>query len=149
TIINAVPLSIPELNRYANGTAINQLNRGNANFIPYTNDPDAFQKSKFVNGQIVLTQVLTDKLNLQSFYQGSQTKRRNTNGELGIGFQPFGGDENYLFDGQIHTFGANLNWNFIQNNQVKFGYEFETTKFGNEGVLTSGTQTYSVDTNES
>ncbi|HEY0429654.1 MAG TPA: TonB-dependent receptor [Pyrinomonadaceae bacterium] len=144
TIVDAVPLSTSELNRYANGTPTSQLNIGNATFIPDTNDPDNFQKSRFFNGQIVLTQVVSDKLLFQTFYQGLKTSRDYTNGVLGIGFQPFGGDENYFYDGQIHTFGANLSWSQISNNQVKLGYEYEWEKFGNDGVFASSADNFSI-----
>jgi vitamin B12 transporter len=144
TIIDAVPLSISELNRYAGGTPVNQLNGGGATFIPDTNDPDNFQKSRFFNAQFVVTQVISDKLLFQGFYQGLKTSRTNTNGSLGIGFQPFGGDENYLFDGQIHTAGANFNWTPDSRNLVKFGYEYEWEKFSNEGVFTSAADNYSI-----
>lgn len=143
-IINAVPLSIAELNRYANGTPTNQLNAGNANFIPDTNDPDNFQRSKFFTGQLALNQVITDKFFVQAFYQGLTTKRQNTNGALGVGFQPFGGDENYFFDGQIHTAGLSANWTPIRNNQVKAGYEFEWEKFGNDGVFATPADNFSI-----
>jgi vitamin B12 transporter len=144
TVIDAVPLSISELNRYANGTPISQLNRGNATFIPDTNDPDNFQTSRFFNGQIVLTQVVNSKLLFQGFYQGLKTSRDYTNGVFGVGFQPFGGDENYLYDGQIHTAGANLNWTPVSNNQLKIGYEFELEKFGNDGVFASPADNFSI-----
>jgi iron complex outermembrane receptor protein len=144
TIINAIPLSIAELNRYANGTPIDQLNAGNANFIPDTNDPDNFQKSKFFTGQLALNQVINDKLFVQAFYQGLMTKRQNTNGVLGIGFQPFDGDENYFFNGQIHTGGGSINWNPLKNNQVKAGYELEWEKFGNDGVFATPTDDFSI-----
>jgi iron complex outermembrane receptor protein len=144
-IVNAIPLSLSELARYAGGTPVGQLNVGNATFIPDANDPDAFQTSNFFNGQVVLTQIFSDRLIFQSFYQGMKTSRENPNGVLGVGFQPFGGGENYLFDGQIHTFGANLNWTAFSNNQTKIGYEYEWEKFSNNGVFFDATQNYSVD----
>src|SRR5205085_3899718 len=39
-IINAVPLSRAELQRFESGTPAEQLNNGAATFIPATNDPD-------------------------------------------------------------------------------------------------------------
>jgi vitamin B12 transporter len=147
TTINAVPLSRNLLRKYETGAAI--TNFGSANFIPDANDPDNFQKSKFFNGQIALTQVINDKLVLNAFYQGLKTSRTNTNGSLGIGFQPFGGDENYLFDGQIHTFGANVDWTPVSNNRAKIGYEFEWEKFGSDGVFFDATQNYTTEARQS
>ena len=144
TIIDASPLSIRELNRYASGVPLNQLNAGGATFIPDTNDPDNFQKSRFFNAQIVLTQSFGDNLRFQGFYQGLKSSRDYTNGVLGIGFQPFGGDEKYLYDGQIHTAGANFNWTPSSWNQLKFGYEFEWEKFGNDGLFVSSADNFSI-----
>ena len=70
TIIDAVPLSITELNRYATGTFASSLNRGSANLIPDTNDPDNSQKSKSFTGQLVLTQVITYNIIYVITWQG-------------------------------------------------------------------------------
>ena len=133
TIIDAVPLSISELRRFADGAAISGLNAGSANFIPDTNDPDNDQKSKFFDGQIVLDQIINSKLTFNAHYQGLKTSRRNTNGVLGIGFQPFGGDQTSLFEGQIHTANAHFNYTPNQNNLITIGYEYEWEKYGNDG----------------
>ncbi len=98
TIAKAIPLSRDELNRYNSGVTVGNLNRGNANFIPDANDPDNFQRSKFFNGQVVLTQVLSDKLVFQGYYSGLRTQRKNDNGTLGIGFQSA---STGFFDGTI------------------------------------------------
>jgi vitamin B12 transporter len=136
-IIRAVPLSIAELNRYASGTPLSQLNRGNATFIPDTNDPDAFQKSQFFGNQLALTQILADNLVLKSHYQFLRTSRKNTNGVLGIGFQPFGGASTSIFNGLIHTFNSHLDWTLNRNNLVTIGYEYEWEKFTNRGLPAS------------
>ncbi len=141
-IIDAVPLSRDLLKRYENGQTI--TNFGNANFIPDANDADNFQKSKFFNGQIVLTQILNKNLVFQGYYSGLKTSRKNTNGAFGIGFQPFGGDETYIFDGQIHTASGILNWTAFSDNQVKIGYEYEWEKFGNDGVFTNVADNFST-----
>jgi outer membrane receptor protein involved in Fe transport len=135
TIINAVPLSRDLLKQYENGATI--TNFGGASFIPDANDPDAVQKSQFFSGQFVLTQIFNDKLVFQGFYQGLRTSRKNTNGVSGIGFQPFGGDETSVFDGQIHTLNGHFNWTPNQSNLITFGYEYEREKFGNNGFTTN------------
>ncbi len=133
TIIDAVPLSIDELRNFANGTRISNLNFGRANFIPDVNDPDNAQKSKFFDGQIALNQIINEKLIFNATYQGLKTSRENTNGVLGIGFQPFGGDQTSLFEGQIHTANGHFNWTPVENNLVTIGYEYEWEKYGNDG----------------
>jgi iron complex outermembrane receptor protein len=130
TIINAIPLARNELKRFENGISFSGLNSGNASFIPDANDPDNFQKSKFYNGQIVLDQVVNDKLIFKGFYQGLKTSRKNTNGVLGIGFQ---NESNSVFDGTIHTFNGHFDWSLNSSNLVTFGYEYESERFGNEG----------------
>lgn len=134
TIINAVPLSVDELNRYASGTSIGLLNRGSANFIPDTNDPDNFQKAKFFSGQLAFTQILADNLISQTTYQFLRTDRKNANGPRGVGFQPFGGSTTSLFVGKINTLNSHLDWTINKNNLVTVGYEYETEDFLNRGL---------------
>ena len=143
-IIRAVPLSRAELKRYENGTGIFALNRGDANFIPDANDPDAFQKSQFFNGQLVITQVLKSNLVFQGFYSGIKTSRKNTNGVSGIGFQPFGGAENSVFDGQTHTINGHFNWTPNRANEIKLGYEFEREKFVNNGFTSNAADNFTT-----
>lgn len=136
-IIRAVPLAVSELNRYANGTFASQLNAGNANFIPDTNDPDAIQKSKFFGNQYALTQVLAGNLILHGSYQFLRTSRKNTNDGSGVGFQPFGGAQTSVYNGLIHTFNTHLDWTANRNNLITAGYEYEWEKFTNKGLTQS------------
>ncbi len=133
TIINAVPLSISQLNNYANGQTI--TNAGSANFIPDVNDPDNFQKSKFFNGQIVLTQIINSKLTFQAHYSGLKSSRKNDNDVSGGGFQSA---STSFFDGTIQTANAHFNWTPTANNLVTIGYEFEHEKYGNDGFTPNG-----------
>lgn len=144
TIINALPLSIAELNRYAAGTPTASLIRGSANFIPDTDDPDAIQRSKFFVGQAVITQLITDKVFFQGYFQGLYTKRKNVNGPRGVGFQPFGGEETSGFDGHIYTTNGHINWRPNLANEITFGYENEWEKFGNEGAGPGGTGSFAL-----
>lgn len=144
TVIDAEALSITELDRYANGTPAGSLNRGSANFIPDTNDPDAVQKSKFFNGQAVVTHVFNDKVYFRGHYQGLATKRKNANGPVGVGFQPFGGEETSTFDGQIYTGNGHINWQPNNTNEITVGYENEWEKFGNEGAGPGGFGSFSL-----
>ena len=136
TIVDAVPLSRDELRRFENGTSVANLNRGNANFIPDANDPDNSQRSKFFNGQVVLTHVFSDQLVFQGYYSGLRTQRKNDNGTLGIGFQSA---STGFFDGTIQTVNGHFNWTPNRFNEITAGYEFEHEKYGNDGFTPSGT----------
>ena len=141
TIIDAVPLSREELNRYNSGTPLAQLNRGNANFIPDANDPDNFQRSKFFNGQVVLTHVFSDRLVFQGYYSGLRSQRKNDNGILGLGFQS---PSTSFFDGTIQTANGHLNWTPNRSNEITAGYEFEHEKYGNNGFASGNTNAFFV-----
>jgi vitamin B12 transporter len=141
TIINAVPLSRAELRRFENGTPRGQLNFGNAAFIPDQNDADNFQKSKFFNGQIVLTQIISSNLVFQGFYSGLKTTRNNENGVLGVGFQSA---SNSTFEGLIQTANGHFNWTPNRFNEATFGYEYEGEKYGNEGFSPNPNSAFSA-----
>jgi iron complex outermembrane receptor protein len=116
----------------------------NVNFVFDRNDPDNFQKSQFFVGQFALTQIIGTKLLFQGSYQGLKTARKNTNGVLGVGFQPFGGDETGIFEGLIQTASARFNWAANRSNMVTFGYEYEREKFGNDGLTSDGFGNFST-----
>ena len=122
-----------------NATIIN-ANQG-ANFVFDANDADNSQKSKFFNGQIVLTQIINSKLIFQGYYSGLKTSRKNTNGVLGVGFQSA---STSLFDGTIQTASGLLNWTPVSNNQVKIGYEYEWEKYGNDGFTPNSGNDFST-----
>ncbi|MBV9214602.1 MAG: TonB-dependent receptor plug domain-containing protein [Acidobacteria bacterium] len=125
----------------SNSTIIN-AQRG-VNFTPDSDDQDRLQKSRFFSGQVSATQVLTDHLVLNGYYQGLSTKRRNVNGPLGAGFQPFGVTQTSIFDGQTHTANAHVTWTPSgSHNTLTGAYEFELEKFRNDGLTTSGTQNF-------
>ena len=105
------------------------------NFIYDQNDPDNFQKSKFFDGQLVLTQVFSDKLVFQGYYSGLKTSRKNDNGVLGAGFQSA---STSLFDGTINTLNGHFDFTPNRFNEITAGYEFEHEKYGNDGFTPSG-----------
>ena len=98
------------------------------NFVADINDPLANQKSKFFNGQLVLSQSLGSKAAFKGFYSGLRTSRKNDNSGFSLS----------IFDGTIHTGNATLNWAPNRVHDVKVGYEFENESFGNEGLTPSG-----------
>jgi iron complex outermembrane receptor protein len=140
-IINAVPLSQSELTRFENRTLISQLNRGDANFISDANDPDSVQKSKFYNGQLLLTQIINSRLIFQGSYQALKTSRENDNGILGVGFQSA---STGIFEGQIHTLNGHFSYTPTANNELTVGYEYEWEKFGNDGFSANVANNFST-----
>jgi iron complex outermembrane receptor protein len=122
-----------------NATIVN-ANPG-VNFIFDENDPDNLQRSKFFNGQIVLTQIINKDLVFQGVYSGLKTSRKNENNTLGVGFQSA---STSLFDGTIQTASGLLNWTPVENNNVKIGYEYEWEKFGNEGFSPNPTDAFTT-----
>ncbi len=113
----------------ASNAAIIDAKQG-VNFVFDQNDPDNFQKSKFFDAQIVLTQVFNDKLVFQGYYSGLKTSRKNDYGILGAGFQSA---STSLFDGTINTLNGHFNWTPNRFNEITAGYEFEHEKYGNDG----------------
>lgn len=102
--------------------------RPGVNFVADENDPLANQKSKFFNGQIVISQALGNKASLRGFYSGLKTSRRNDNSGFSLS----------LFDGTINTANATLNWAPNSVHDIKVGYELERETFGNEGLTPGG-----------
>jgi Outer membrane cobalamin receptor protein len=109
------------------------------NFVFDRNDPDDFQKSKFFNGQAVLTHTFSEKLVFQGFYSGLKTSRRNETGALGVGFQSV---STSVFDGTIQTLNGHFNWTPNRFHVITVGYEYEKEKFGNEAFTPTGTENF-------
>lgn len=122
----------------ANNASIINANP-NVNFKPEVNDPDNNQKSRSFSGQLVVDQVISNRLVIGGYYQGLQTKRTNDNGTLGAGFQSA---STSIYDGTVHTGNAHVNWTPNGANQFSAGYEFEAEKYGNDGRTPNGTGNY-------
>ncbi len=148
-IIRARPLSDSELTRYENGARINQLNQGDATFIPDANDPDARQSSKFFAGALNFEQQLTEKFGYAISYQNVTTGRRNENGPGGVnpgGFgQPAGGNSRSEFDGNINTVRARADFSLGKFNLITAGYEFEREKYDNDSFAPNPRNNNSTD----
>lgn len=115
--------------------------RQGVNFVFDVNDPDAKQRSRFFDGQIVVNQIINTNLVISGYYSGLTTKRTNDNGPLGVGFQSA---STSVFDGTIHTGNVHFNWTPTHENTLTAGYEFESERFGNDGKTPSGTQNFFV-----
>jgi len=109
--------------------------RPGVNFMPDENDPDSLQKSRFFTGQFSALYHIGNQLALRGYYQGMVTRRLNDNGLLGPGFQS---PSTSVFDGAIQTANVTLNWEQRVGHSLKFGYEFEYERFGNEGATPDG-----------
>ncbi len=104
------------------------------NFTPDVDDPDDIQRTNFANGQLIFTHAFNESVVLKAFYSGLKTSRRNDSGPLGVGFQSA---STSIFDGTIQAANASIEWATGQHN-IRFGYEFEDERFGNEGFTPSG-----------
>ncbi len=123
----------------SNRTIINAVE--GTNFVADANDPDAIQKSQFLSSVFSVSHAFTSELSVNGYYSGLKTRRRNDNGPLGVGFQSA---STSFFDGLIQTANATLNWTPNSNHDIKFGYEFEHEKFGNDGLTPTGTANFST-----
>jgi vitamin B12 transporter len=106
--------------------------RPGVNFVPDANDPDSLQKSRFLSGQLSVTQIVNGNVTLGGHYQGLSTRRRNTDGPLGPGFQSV---FTSIFEGRIDTANGHLTWRpaGTNRNTMTAGYEWERERFLNEG----------------
>jgi len=104
--------------------------RAGENFTSDVDDPDDTQKTKFFNGQAVVTHTIRPGLTLNALYSGLASSRLNDAGPLGVGFQAASLSR---FDGDIHTAGANVDWANGPAGWLKIGYEFEREGFENTG----------------
>lgn len=147
-IIEAQPLSVSELRRYEAGTSTAQLQLNGANFIPDANDPDASAAGRFFNGAITFSQRPTEGFGYSISFQGLSTRRLNSNGPGGVGFQPFGGSTNTRDEGRIHTLNARTDFRLGDHNFINAGYEFEKVGFFNESLGTVPTDDVSTDVSE-
>lgn len=116
-----------------NSTIINAV--PGVNFSPDANDPDSFQRSRFVSGQGSVEHALSSRLSIGAHFQGLTTKRTNDNGPLGPGFQS---PSVSIFEGTINTLNAHLSWTPSDVHRVTAGYEFEKETFGNDGRTPTG-----------
>lgn len=147
-IIEAIPLSREEQRRFEAGVPSDQLNIGNATFVPAANDPDNLRKANFFDGAVIFTQRPTESFGYTISYQGLVTNRSTINGPLGVGFQPFGGTTRSDFDGRIHTLNARLDINAGGVNFITGGYEFENESFTNPSFQVNPADNSDVDVSQ-
>lgn len=105
--------------------------RAGVNFAPDANDPDSLQRSRFFTGQFAASHIFSNEFVVSGHYQGLGTRRENTDGTLGPGFQSA---SRSLFTGRIHTANAHVDWT-PRNNTFTAGYEFEDELFRNDNTF--------------
>lgn len=147
-IIEAIPLSPAEQLRFEAGVPSDQLNIGNATFVPAANDPDNLRKANFFDGAVIFTQRPTESFGYTISYQGLATNRSTINGPLGVGFQPFGGSTRSDFDGRIHTINARVDVQAGAFNYITGGYEFENESFTNPSFQVNPADNSDVDVSQ-
>jgi iron complex outermembrane receptor protein len=146
-IIDAVPLSGPELQHYQAGTPITDLNFGRATFIPDADNPDFTWASRIFSGALRLSAHAAESLDLSASYQGLATRRRYGDGPAGAGFQP-GGNTQTFYDGDVHTASARMDWRVGKHHLIDAGYEFEYEKYGNRSLMPSLADNSAVDVSQ-
>lgn len=115
------------------------------NFFPDADDPDNSQRSDFNLGRVQFSHIFSPELLLTVSYQGLTTMRRNDNGVLGPGYQPFGGTETSVFEGRIDTFESRLNWTRGRAGLSTLGFEYEAEDYRNNGFGPSQSNSFSTD----
>jgi len=138
--VEARPLPLAELRRYEAGIPFDQLNVGDANFIPSANDPDASRAARFFTGALQFAQQPAEAFGYTISYQALKTTRTLRNGTGGVPFQPFGGTSHSEFDGRIHTLNGRTDFRLGRAQLVTAGYEFESETYRNRSFLFTDAQ---------
>ncbi|HEX8119508.1 MAG TPA: TonB-dependent receptor, partial [Pyrinomonadaceae bacterium] len=151
-IVDARPVSRAELKRYEAGTALGQLNLGDATFLPAANDPDFSRAARFFSGAVTFSQRPTEAFGYSVTYHGLRTHRSLNEGPAVPGspadffFEPQGSTVND-FDGTVNTLGARTDFRLGSHNLFNAGYEFERETFSTDffDVSPSGNSSADVD----
>src|SRR5207248_4899682 len=110
-IVAARPVSRSEVRRYESGTALSQLNIGDATFLPAANDADNSRAGRFFSGALTFAQRPSENFGYSVTYHGLATRNSFRDGPAVPGdpadspFEPQGPVRNN-FDGSIHTLDA-------------------------------------------
>lgn len=144
-VIDARAISDSELRRFEDGTPMTDLVVGNATFIPNYDNPDYNRTARIYSGALSLSSHLNDAVGVTASYQGLSTHRNFKNGPLGLGFQPFGGDETFGYDGTIHTVSGRLDWRLGKYQSINAGYEFENENYYGKTIEPSAADNSTVD----
>ncbi len=143
-VIQAVPLSPSELERYESGVPASQLNLNGANFIPSANDPDFRREARFFSSIVTFAQRPTEAFGYSVNYQALKTDRAFRDGPGGVSFEPLGNTRTD-YDGRLHTINARADIRLGRFQLVNAGYEFESESYLNRSFEVSPADNSSVD----
>jgi iron complex outermembrane receptor protein len=138
-IVDARPVSREESRRYERGTALSQLNVGNATFLPAANDADFSRAAHFFSGALTFAQRPTEAFGYSVTYHGLTTHRSLNEGPAVPGspadffFEPHGSTVND-FDGTVNTLNARTDFRLGRHNLFNAGYEFERETFSTDFI---------------
>ncbi len=147
-IIDARPIPRSELRNFERGIPIDLVQAEGANFVPDANDPDASAANRLFNGAITFAQQPSDTFGYSISYQGLGTRRLNSNGPGGVGFQPLGGSTHTRDQGLVHTLNGRTDFSLGQHNFFNAGYEFEHVSFFNQSLGTTPLDDVATDVSE-
>jgi vitamin B12 transporter len=147
-VIEARALSLAEQQRYEAGVPVSQLNLGSATYIAAANDPDNLRKANFISGALSFSHRPIEAFGYTLSYHGLATNRTTLNGQLGVGFQPFGGTEQSDFDARVQTFNGRFDLQAGRINFITGGYEFENENYKNLSFPVNPADNSTVDVTE-
>ncbi|MEZ5308153.1 MAG: TonB-dependent receptor [Pyrinomonadaceae bacterium] len=126
---------------------LNSINnaRANINFLPDTDDPDSLQRNRLLGIATGANFILGVKTILSVNFNILDTSRKNENGPLGAGFQPFGGTEYSEFSGGTKAFSLRLDQTVSRGIRLLGGFEFESEDYLNTGDGPGGNDSFFVD----
>ena len=147
-IIEAVPLSPSEVNRFEDGVPPSELDLGDANFIPSANDPDNTRDTRFVSTAVSFEHRFSETFGYSLAYHALISDRAFRDGPQGVSFEP-SRETLSEFDGRIHTFYALADFELGSWNFVTAGYELESETFINSSFPANPAENSSVDVTQS
>jgi iron complex outermembrane receptor protein len=119
--VDARPVAPDQVNRSSSGLPFEV---GGATYIPGRDDPDSTRLSAFTTTAVRFQHAGRSNLSWQASYQRVQTRRRFTNGPLGVGFQPPAENVTRI-NGAIDTVDVRGFIALAPGMSVTAGYEFE------------------------
>lgn len=143
-VVEAIPLSEAELERYESGVPPSQLSLNGANFLPSANDPDFRREARFFSSIVTFAQRPNDAFGYSVNYQALKTDRAFRDGPGGVSFEPLGNTRTD-YDGRLHTINARTDVRLGRSQLVNAGYEFESESYLNRSFQVSPADNSSVD----
>ncbi len=136
-VIDAVPLSAEELERYESGTPIPDLNLDGANYIPAADDPDNQRENRFVSTFVTFEQRPRETFGYSITYHGLGIDRGILDGPEGVTLFEPGESSRSDFSGRTHTVNGRTDFELGAFNFVTAGYELESESYLNHSFMGS------------